>query len=109
LLAEYGIDLVAEYDTMSARRLWVLVQGLPENAAVWREDSWTRQDEMLASLLELTDAWGHAMIAVHGGKMKGNPKPLHVKRPWEPEPQTRKVFKLSEQKEMMQFFTAKWN
>ena len=64
----------------------MLVQGLPENAALWREDSWTRQDEMLASLLELTDAWGHAMIAVHGGKMKGNPKPLHVKRPWEPEP-----------------------
>lgn len=51
---------------------------------------------MLATLLELQDAWGHIMVAVHGGKLRGNPKPLHVRRPWEPEPKQKKVFKLSD-------------
>lgn len=84
-MAEYGFDLVAEYETVGARRLWVMVSGLPESAALYREERWTRQDEMLATLLELTDAWGRMNVAVNGGKLRGPQKPLHVRRPWESE------------------------
>ncbi len=107
MLSEYGFDLVDNFNTVGARRLWVLIQGLPESAALYREEAWTRQDEFLASLLELTDAWGHLMVAVHGGKLKGNAKPLRVRRPWEAEDPGRKVFKLADQKEMMAYFNQR--
>ncbi len=103
-MAEYGFDLVAEYDTVGARRLWILIQGLPPDAALYREDAWSREEEMLASLLELTDAWGHAMVVVHGGKMKGHSKPLHVRRPWESEEQTKTVIKLSDTAQLAALF-----
>ena len=62
-----------------------MIQGLPESAALYREEAWSREEEMLASLLELTDAWGHVMVAVHGGRLHGNPRPLRVRRPWQDE------------------------
>jgi hypothetical protein len=95
LLSEYGFDLQVEFEQLTIRRLWVLVKGLPETAAIYREERWTRQDEMFASLLELTDASIRSNVAVNGGKYRGRPpKPLHVKRPWESEEEARGVVKL---------------
>jgi hypothetical protein len=95
LLSEYGFDLQAEFEQLSIRRLWVLVRGLPESAALFREQVWSRQDEMLASLLELTDAAIRSNVAVNGGQYRGRPpKPLHVRRPWESEEEARGVVKL---------------
>lgn len=77
----YGLDLADQLATAGCRRLWVLVQGLPSNAAVWREDRWTHQDEMLATLVELTDAWGLAVFTAVGGKLRGKHTPVRVQRP----------------------------
>ena len=95
MLAEYGFDLQAEFEHVTMRRLWVLVKGLPESAALYREERWTREDEMRATLLELTDAAIRSNVAVHGAKYRGTPpKPLHVRRPWESEEEARGIVKL---------------
>lgn len=54
----YGLDLRVEVDRMGARRLWVLIKGLPDDSAVWRQDKpkWTQQDELLASVAEVVAA-----------------------------------------------------
>lgn len=51
----YGIDLRVAVDEETPRRLWALIQGLPPEAAVWRDlpASWTSTHELLALLVEI--------------------------------------------------------
>jgi len=55
--------------------MWVLIKGLPEDAAVWRQDKpgWTQQDELLATIAELQAEserrivyWLQVVAAGHG-------------------------------------------
>jgi hypothetical protein len=79
LLAEYGFDLVENWETVGCRRLWVLVQGLPIEAAVWREENaWTQQDEFAASQLEMTHALWRLVNSGLGGR---DIQPLRIDRP----------------------------
>jgi hypothetical protein len=70
-----------------------LVTALPLEATVWQEDrsSWTQQDELLATCIEVVDSWGHqllsALVAVHGGKLEGKAEPLRIRHPDRPEPE----------------------
>lgn len=76
----YGFDLPREAESAGVRRLFVMLQGLPPEAATWREEmGWTQADEFAASLLELTDAWGRATVMALGKKPRG--KPLQIPRP----------------------------
>jgi hypothetical protein len=76
----YGLDLRREIETMGVRRLFALVQGLPLDAATWREErTWTQRDELAALQVELTDVWGRLIFSALGGKPKG--KPLRIARP----------------------------
>jgi hypothetical protein len=67
-----------------------LVRGLPAEAAAFRDEqpNWTQQDELLASLIEVTDAWGRqivsALVAVHGGKVR-LPEGVRIKHEDRPE------------------------
>jgi hypothetical protein len=62
----YTLDLRAEVfgthtaQPTSARRLWVLVDGLPDDAATWAEDQlgWTKTDEWNALTIEAINHWG---------------------------------------------------
>lgn len=82
MLSEYGFDLVAEWETVTLRRLWVLVQGLPREAVLWREENaWTSQDELLAALVELTDIASRRVVLALGGKFPPGDKPIHIERP----------------------------
>lgn len=49
-----------EFDQIGCRRLWVLVNGLPPDAAVFRVggQQWTLRDEINAQILEAVDRWG---------------------------------------------------
>lgn len=77
--------------TASPRRLLALVTGLPAGAAVWREErsSWSQQDELLATCIEVVDGWGRqllqALVAVHGGRLQGSSEPLRIRHPDRPE------------------------
>jgi hypothetical protein len=80
----YGIDLAAEWGDIGIRRLSVLVDGLPFDAPVWREekdeaDSWTRADELAALAIEVTDMYGRLTLQAAGHKLKG--KPIRINRP----------------------------
>lgn len=79
---------------MGARRLLVLIKGLPPSeAAVWREESgWQAQHELAAASIELADYWGRNVVAtlislLAGDKqqaqkaLKSLPKPVRVPRP----------------------------
>jgi hypothetical protein len=69
-------------DGTGARRLWALVNGLPADAATWRNGVlWTDSDYMLALVAELVDGWGAANARVHGVKQNSLPKPLEITRP----------------------------
>jgi hypothetical protein len=81
LLSEYGFDLVEEWETVSARRLWVLIEGLPADCAVWRDEVWTREQEFLAGLIEMADIASWRTVAALGGEMKG--EPIYIERPYE--------------------------
>lgn len=78
------------------RRLNALVNGLPLEAAAFREDkpSWTQRDELLATVIEVVDAWGRqtvsAVVSVQGGKVK-LPEPLRIEHPDRPKPEKTEV------------------
>lgn len=78
------------------RRLWALFKALPPEAAVWRHDSFTTTDELLAQLLERTDAWQRAIFTALIPPKKGQPRrislpaPVEILRP-DDEPPQRKV------------------
>jgi hypothetical protein len=68
-------------------------------ATVWREErsDWTQQDELLATCVEVIDAWGRqlvaTLVAVNGGKLRDQGEPLRIRHPdrEEPEPQKKDV------------------
>lgn len=81
-MAEYGFDLVREIDTVTCRRLWVMIQGLPADAAVWRkENAWSPRDEIQALGVERLEYWGRRLYEAAGGKVRG--EELHIPRPGE--------------------------
>lgn len=90
------------------RRLSVLVEGLPADAPLWREDvreareanRWSQDHELLAEILENLDQWGYRIFSASGGKLKGKYKPLRFPRPGDPD---RKV-KLANQATIARFF-----
>lgn len=65
------------------RRLWALVQGLPRDAAVWREDigGWSMQDELAAAQVEVTDQWGRILAQAWGVKRQALPEPVRLDHP----------------------------
>jgi hypothetical protein len=75
----YRLDL--REDVGGARRLWALVQGLPPDAACWREDMFTRQEEFAAAQIEVTDQWLSNLAQLLGAKRQSLPKPIRVPRP----------------------------
>lgn len=68
--------------------MWVLLNGLPPDAAVWRIEGrqWTQHDEFLALIAERIDAWGlmNARLHLEKKKQKYLPKEaLQITRPGE--------------------------
>jgi hypothetical protein len=59
----------------------VLVEGLPANAAVWREDPavFERQDELLAVLIEEIGRWGRINLSAMGAKEADLPDVRNVR------------------------------
>jgi len=80
------LDLREAVGVDSPRRLLALIRGLPPEAAAFREDqpTWTQRDELLATLIEVTDAWGRqvvaTLVALHGGKVR-LPEPVRIQHP----------------------------
>lgn len=64
----------------------MLINGLPPDAAVWREETaWTFRDELAATQIEITDIWFRNLFVALGGKPKG--KPIRIERPKQGEPE----------------------
>jgi hypothetical protein len=80
------LDLREAVALDTPRRLLALIRGLPPDAATFRDEqpSWTQRDELLATLVEVTDAWGRqvvaTLVALHGGKVR-LPEPVRVRHP----------------------------
>lgn len=84
----FHLDLRFEVERTGARRLCALVEGLPADAAVWRDDGFTRGEELAAIAVERADAWGKALweIAARSHlkeppKEIGNPGVIEIPRP----------------------------
>jgi hypothetical protein len=68
------------------------VQGLPRDAATWREEmSWTYQDELTAALIEVVDLWGRIGAQIQGARSSQLPKPIRIPRPGQQEQAKRKI------------------
>ena len=81
-MAEYGFDLQEQWRWVTCRRLWVMIQGLPANAAVWRkENAWSPRDELQALSVERLEYWGRRLYEAAGGKVRG--EELRIPRPGE--------------------------
>jgi hypothetical protein len=103
----YQINLTDEFERIELRRLMALVNGLPRDAATWREEReeaerWTQTDELLAVMIEVTDMWSHLIFKAAGGKLRKPHKPIQVRRPWERE---RNRISLSDQDAIKRFFS----
>lgn len=108
MFSEYGLDLIAEWQTLSARRLWVLIKGLPTDAAVWREENiWTLENELAASHLETTHALFRVVLSGLGGEQI---PPLQIERPNigydEPKEQRRERVVTTDSREIAAWFAA---
>jgi hypothetical protein len=59
------------------------VNGLPSEAATWREgrDPWSQTDHFLASLLEVSDGVGRQLALLRGVKPHKLGPPLQIPRP----------------------------
>jgi hypothetical protein len=91
LFAEYRVDLrsaVGEaFDwgresgsEWTVRRLWAYVNGLPADAAVWRDhpNSWTQDREAMATLIEHLSQ-GQIRVPRPGGQVEaGRQRPANV-------------------------------
>lgn len=84
----YQTDLPAALwgaQPISARRLGVLVRALPPESAtiqaVAPAASWGTSDELLATLIELTDARWHWFFDVHAKPHVRRPAPVRIPRP----------------------------
>jgi len=88
----YRLDLRYEFHHTSSRRVWVLVQGLPPDAAVWRRDGFAPTEELLVQLLERHDQWARSHLqAMLGHKRVNMPAPFQIMRPGEEPPSKPKI------------------
>jgi hypothetical protein len=72
--------------------VWALVSGLPPEAAVWRQSSFTPTEELLVQFLERHDEWARAHLqALLHHKRIAVPAEFHILRPGEEDKPTRKV------------------
>lgn len=82
MLEVYGFDLIAEWPTLSLRKLGVLVEHLPPDSPVFiGPERWSRQDQLIAALIEIGDARLHGVLKALGWKVKG--EPVKLERPEE--------------------------
>lgn len=78
----YGLDLRAEFARQPLRRVSALVSGLPADAVTWRQDGWPVGDELLATLIEVTDSWSRALFELAAGEKSIQvPGPIEIRRP----------------------------
>lgn len=103
LLRYYQRDLIDVLEQEGCRRLWVLVNGLPADAATWREDVFDRTDELLATLIERRDNWSRALLdaLMHKKQIKA-PGEITIPRPGTEEAQRDRV--ITDPKEIAAFF-----
>ena len=86
----YGLDIREVLwgpKRFGARRLWSLVRGLPLDGAVVRAvsyvgRSWSVTDELLATLVELTDHGNRMYFGAHAKKTERVWEPVKIERPW---------------------------
>lgn len=84
LLRYYRLDLRFEFDCIGCRRLWVLVAGLPSDAAVRREGKmWTTREELAARHIELERGLLRTIAQALGVKFTG-PPPEPIRHPDRP-------------------------
>jgi hypothetical protein len=94
---------------MSAGRLWALVKHLPPGSALAREidpqgSQWGNTEELLATLVEITD-WGNRNFAAVHAKNRKHITPIKIPRPKKPTaPGKKKPKKQSEPEQMLSFF-----
>ena len=88
----YRLDLRREYHDTSCRRVYALVMGLPPEAAVWRQHSFTPTEEFLVQLLERHDEWArtHLQALLHHKRVT-LPAEFHMLRPGEDEKSASRV------------------
>lgn len=80
------MDLRFEFDSIGCRRLWVLIAGLPPDAAVRRDGKvWTTREELAARHIELERGLLRTIAQALGVKFTGPPpEPIrHPDRPTE--------------------------
>lgn len=80
---------------MGARRLYAFVRSLPQGAALWRAadpegHGWTGEHELLAMLVELTDAHLKSFIKANAKRNTRVPDPIHIPRPWDRDDEARR-------------------
>jgi hypothetical protein len=81
----YGLDLRTNIVDAGVRRIWALVEGLPPDAAVWREDSpFVTRDpaSLLGLLVEEVGRWSLLNIAaLRGGRIdQDNLKLMEIRK-----------------------------
>lgn len=77
---------------LGVRRLWALVNGLPEDSATHRE-TWTLRDEVAAATVEIVDFWGRVGAQLQGVKPRDLPDPVRIPRPGDEERNKPKIEK----------------
>lgn len=103
------MDLVEEFDLIGCRRLWVLVNGLQPEAAIFRVEGqrWTTREELLAFAVERIDHWGlsQAYLASNKKFHKHLPdEPLQIPRPGRREKSDRTDRVITDSREIARFF-----
>jgi len=91
MLAEYGIDLGSALwgtEAIGARRLLSLIDGLPPGSAMHRAldpagSSWGQLEELVATLIEVTDMSNRLYLRVHTNPGTDVGEPIHIPRPWD--------------------------
>lgn len=71
---------------MGVRRLWALVRGLPRDCALHRDidpdaASWGPHEELLASLIEVTDYGNRLFFSANTKKGTAAPPAVQINRP----------------------------
>lgn len=85
--------------TLSARRLMVLIEGLPGGSRTFGGDGWLVEHELAALLLEM-------FVAAHTPKRKGG-KPFRIPRPGEAAAKSKPQRKPMSVMEQVQFVASK--
>lgn len=64
---------------------------LPADAAVWADETWPVQTELLAQVAEGINDLGRLTALLHGVKARHLPEPLQIQRPWVGQKQLRRL------------------